>query len=85
LAFTRVKKRVKEGGHDIPKNVISRRYERGLANFFNLYVPVVNSWIFINNSGEPYEVVAFGSLKKTEIMDSNLWYKLKNKYYGRKR
>lgn len=37
LAVSRVKIRVKEGGHNIPENIIRRRYESGLINFFKLY------------------------------------------------
>ena len=34
LAVERVTQRVKSGGHDIPNDVIRRRYERGRSNFF---------------------------------------------------
>lgn len=37
LAEMRVKTRVKLGGHNIPKDVIKRRYYRGIENLFNLY------------------------------------------------
>jgi len=33
VACKRVEKRVLEGGHDIPPNVIRRRYQSGLTNF----------------------------------------------------
>jgi predicted ABC-type ATPase len=80
LAISRVKIRVKEGGHNIPEDVIKRRYKRGLSNFFNLYLPIVNNWIFINNSGEPYEIVAEGSSEE-KVIDSKLWNKLKEKHH----
>lgn len=35
LAVLRVKQRVKAGGHNIPEDVIYRRYNRGLGNLFN--------------------------------------------------
>ena len=37
LAVARVAQRVALGGHDIPEDVIRRRYQAGLRNFFNLY------------------------------------------------
>ena len=37
LAVKRVQVRVKEGGHNIPEDVIRRRYQNGLSNFFKLY------------------------------------------------
>lgn len=39
LAKERVKIRVKEGGHNIPNNVIERRYFRGIENLFKIYMP----------------------------------------------
>ena len=58
LAVKRVETRVKEGGHDIPEEVIRRRYENGLKNFFGIFEPIVDEWMFIDNSGEPYEIIA---------------------------
>ncbi len=40
MAVARVAARVRAGGHSIPEAVIRRRYERSLANFFNLYRPI---------------------------------------------
>lgn len=80
LAVFRVKNRVKEGGHNIPEDVILRRYERGLYNFFNLYLPVVNNWFLINNSGAPYEVIAEGFDHEIVVGNKNIWQTLKRKY-----
>ena len=76
LAIERVKNRVEEGGHDIPLDVIIRRYNRGLSNFFKIYKKTVNSWIFINNSGSPYKIIAEGSECNETIYDNVLWKKL---------
>lgn len=43
MAVKRVSSRVASGGHDIPENVIRRRYERGLENFFNRYMPAADT------------------------------------------
>ncbi len=83
LAISRVKTRVKEGGHNIPENVIRRRYKGGLTNFFELYITIVDNWMLINNSGEPYEIVAEGSTDGIEIANNELWENLKNEYYGK--
>ena len=37
LAIDRVRTRVREGGHDIPKDVIERRYTAGIKNLFKLF------------------------------------------------
>ena len=51
LAKDRVKTRVTQGGHHIPDDVISRRFQRGWENFENLYRPIVNHWELYENSG----------------------------------
>jgi len=80
LAIERVQSRVKEGGHNIPKDVIKRRYTRGLKNFFNIYSKAVDSWMFINNSGNPYKIIADGSEKNETVYDDKLWEELNGKY-----
>ncbi len=81
LAVKRVQVRVKEGGHNIPENVIRRRYQKGLFNFFNLYKPIVNNWMFINNSGDSYEIIAQGTEIVDDILNEAIWLNLKEKYY----
>jgi predicted ABC-type ATPase len=49
LAVSRVARRVKEGGHHIPEDVIRRRYKSGLGNFFRLFLSKVDNWLFVNN------------------------------------
>ena len=41
LALARVARRVSQGGHDIPSEVIKRRYHAGLTNLVRLYWPIV--------------------------------------------
>lgn len=80
LAIERVKTRVDEGGHNIPQNVIERRYDRGISNFLKLYLPVVENWIMINNTASPYKTIAQKIGDDVEVFDKNLWHKIKNKY-----
>ena len=49
MATERVAKRVSEGGHNIPTDVIYRRYWAGLQNFFTIFAPIVDSWMFYDN------------------------------------
>ncbi|MBO4906105.1 MAG: zeta toxin family protein [Bacteroidaceae bacterium] len=60
-AVARVAKRVSEGGHNIPTNVVLRRYDAGLINFFQLYTPVCDYWTLYDNSTCPAEKIAYGS------------------------
>jgi predicted ABC-type ATPase len=82
MAISRVDTRVKEGGHDIPEEVIRRRYKSGLKNFFNLFLPKVDNWLFVNNSGDSYEVIAEGSMNEITVNNVSRWKKLKEKYNG---
>ena len=82
LAISRVKNRVLEGGHHIPENIIRRRYERGLFNFFTIYLPLLDNWLMINNSGEPYQIIAEGSYNELEIFNFDTWNNLKHTYHG---
>lgn len=81
LAISRVATRVKEGGHHIPEEVIRRRYKSGLKNFFNLFLPRVDNWLFVNNSGDNYEIIAESSKNEITINNFLYWEELKEKYY----
>ena len=50
LAVERVAERVTLGGHHVPEEVVRRRYEAGLRNFFSLYRPMATRWRFFDNS-----------------------------------
>ena len=73
LAIERVQERVSEGGHHIPNDIVIRRYERGLSNFFNLYYPMSDYWMLINNSVKPSETIAIGNKENTNVKNNLLW------------
>jgi predicted ABC-type ATPase len=58
LAINRIAERVKIGGHDVPKETVRRRFSRGLHNLFNLYMPLLDSWIIFDNSMDTPCVIA---------------------------
>ncbi len=82
LAVERVKIRVEEGGHDIPEVTIRRRYNLGINNMFNLYIPVADYWMFIDNSKSPFEILADGQKYVEYIKNELIWTNLKKEYYG---
>jgi len=82
LAVERVKIRVKEGGHDIPEETIRRRYDLGISNMFNLYIPVADYWMFIDNSKSPFGILADGAKNIENIKNEMMWINLKKEYYG---
>lgn len=82
LALKRVQTRVTEGGHNIPEEAIIRRFKSGLENLFRLYIPIVDQWILVDNSGEKFEFIAEGSRQELIIKNETIWSSLKNKYDG---
>ena len=53
-AIERVASRVRQGGHDVPAQVIRRRFAAGLSNFRRHYQRAVDDWVlYDNSSGEP--------------------------------
>ena len=77
LAVSRVKTRVELGGHHIPEKTIRRRYNKGVANFFNLYRPLLDSWKFYDNSDSSIlSLVASGAGNKVVVENKFIWDKL---------
>lgn len=60
LAVARVTTRAAQGGHDVPEDVVRRRFEAGQKNFDRLYRGLVNRWILYDNSGPTPRRVAAG-------------------------
>jgi predicted ABC-type ATPase len=84
LAVGRVAERVRLGGHDVPIPVIRRRYEAGLANFFDVYLPLANSWDLFDNSepGRPRLVAAGEGVAVSVGENGETWRRLKENYGG---
>jgi predicted ABC-type ATPase len=73
LCQKRIADRVKKGGHNVPADVVIRRYDRSLHNFFGDSMQLVDSWELHDNSGEEYRLVALGNNRDTNIADSRLY------------
>ena len=73
LAIERVKARVASGGHNIPDDVIRRRYYAGIKNLAQLYLPICDYWTVIDNSNPPFQIVAKG-FKNNLIIHHNKIY-----------
>jgi predicted ABC-type ATPase len=58
LAKERVKIRVSEGGHNIPSEVIERRYSNGIKNLFSIYIKIVDGTLIYDNSYGRHELIA---------------------------
>ncbi len=56
-AKNRVAKRVSEGGHNIPTDVIERRYVAGVRNLFEIYSDICDTvFVYDNTNGVPESI-----------------------------
>ncbi len=44
---------MRRGGHAVADDIVRRRYERSLINFFGIYGGFADSWLMVNNSVWP--------------------------------
>lgn len=51
LALQRIAGRVRQGGHDVPRSDVIRRFDRSWRNFHDLYRPLADAWAIYDNSG----------------------------------
>ena len=63
MAIARVRQRVLEGGHDVPEEVIRRRFDKGWYNYEQLYRELVDEWALYDNSGSRPMLLAEKSVK----------------------
>lgn len=77
LAIKRVELRVKEGGHNIPIDVINRRYIKGINNLFKLYLPIVDYAMIFDNSTTTPILVTESERGKETIHDHNRFNSIK--------
>ena len=85
LAKERVKIRVIEGGHNIPEDVIERRYLKGIYNLFDIYLPIIDGALIFDNSFGKHELIAQKlSGEDLTVIDKIKFNKLKQ-FYDNKR
>ncbi len=77
-ALKRVRQRVKSGGHNIPEDVIERRYNRGLKNLTKTYLSIADSWVIIDNSSESAIFVAEQKFNQIFIRNEDIWEQIKS-------
>lgn len=77
LAKERVKTRVIEGGHDIPSNVIERRYVKGVKNLFDIYLNIVDGAFIFDNSIGRHQLIAQKTVDEFVIINESKFIQLK--------
>ncbi|MFP5040609.1 zeta toxin family protein [Parasediminibacterium sp. JCM 36343] len=77
LAKLRVASRVKKGGHNIPSEVVERRYTLGIQNLFK-FIKIVDHWSVYKNDISPPVIIAEGEFENNyKIHNLELWESLK--------
>ena len=79
LAKERVKTRVLEGGHNIPEDVIERRYYKGINNLFEIYLSIVDqALVFDNSEGRPDLIAEISASEELHILNETKFNELKS-------
>lgn len=74
IAIERVARRIREGGHRIPPDVIHRRYWAGLRNMRQLYLPLAHVALIVDNSDEGGGIIAERELDRPFVVrDAARW------------
>lgn len=79
-------RRVKQGGHNVPKDSILRRYYSGLKNLVRHYLPLADEAVILDNSSEesagrmiPRKIRS----DRLDILDREIWEKIEEIAYER--
>lgn len=73
LALARVADRVRLGGHNVPEAIVRRRFSKGLRNLFQLYRPLLNSWVILDNSTAAPRIIAGEDSGKLRIQNKEIY------------
>lgn len=80
LLLSRVRLRVVRGGHNVPADVIRRRFGRSISNFLRSYRTAVSSWTFFDNSGTSPDLIAVEEHRKLLILQEETYSRLLARY-----
>lgn len=76
-SIARVARRVSQGGHHIPEEVIRRRYLAGLWNLRHLYLPLAHDAFIYDNSDRALRLIARRAAGSPLIvLDKDVWAKI---------
>ncbi|MGH9586059.1 MAG: zeta toxin family protein [Acidobacteriaceae bacterium] len=60
LALRRIAARVRQGGHNVPRTDVLRRFARSWQNFETRYRPLADAWAVYDNSSRPSKLIESG-------------------------
>ena len=75
ISVERVAARSRAGGHHVAEEIVRRRWQRSVDNFFGLYLPLSHQWYGYDNSarGAPIEIAEGGSGQTEVILNPERW------------
>ncbi|MBW2643469.1 MAG: zeta toxin family protein [Deltaproteobacteria bacterium] len=73
IALERIAGRVRRGGHNIPENIVQRRFNKGIYNLFKIYKPLLDYWAVFDNSGDLPSMIVFEESGKLKVLDNELF------------
>lgn len=75
LSFARVQRRVRSGGHDIPREDIFRRHAASAQSFLQFFAPRVSDWQVFNSAADVglVQIADGGAARTTNIIESKQW------------
>ena len=76
MAVSRVRARVRQGGHNVPDPTVRRRYKSGLLNALSLYKPFAHIFRVYDASYLPPKIVAHEEDGKVEVFDIPVFEKI---------
>lgn len=76
-SLARVRRRVLQGGHSIPEEVVRRRYKNGLWNMRHLYLPLADDTTIYDNRDNALKLIARREAPYSlQIWDGDIWAKI---------
>jgi predicted ABC-type ATPase len=80
VTLSRIRERVLKGGHDVPEDVVRRRFDRSVRNFFREYQQLVDAWYLFDNTGTKPMPIAFKKGRRVRIINSQTYEMLISRY-----
>lgn len=83
-AVKRVAQRVKQGGHSVSSEVISRRYYAGIKNLLTGYLDLVDMAVIVDNSTDSSKgklIARVGHSKVIDVLNKKIWDRMNKVAY----
>lgn len=80
LALSRIRERVSRGGHDVPEQIVRRRFDRSMRNFLKHYRSLAEVWTLFDNSGKSPQTVALAKGGELRIINKRMHSALLNRF-----